>query len=119
MANYQAGEEFSAAELTKKCSETISAAALNGVVNQGLMIKKAGSPVTFALVEGIEEMLAAEEAGGCDNTNLHAAKVVKNDEFYTRYEDIEKELMEYKSRVISGAGRKSSVIVMMGWKVIL
>lgn len=106
MANYQAGEEFSAAELTKKCGETISAAALNGVVNQGLMTKKTGSPVKFALVEGVEEMLAAEEAGGCDNTNLHAAKVVKNDEFYTRYEDIEKELMEYKKPRNQWRGKK-------------
>lgn len=106
MTNYQAGEEFSAAELTKKCGETISAAALNGVVNQGLMTKKAGSPVKFALVEGVEEMLAAEEAGGCDNTNLHAAKVVKNDEFYTRYEDIEKELMEYKKPRNQWRGKK-------------
>ena len=106
MANYKAGEEFSAAELTKKCGETISAAALNGVVNQGLMTKKAGSPVKFALIEGVEEMLAAEEAGGCDNTNLHAAKVVKNDEFYTRYEDIEKELMEYKKPRNQWRGKK-------------
>lgn len=106
MANYKAGEEFSAAELTKKCGETISAAALNGVVNQGLMTKKAGSPVKFALVEGVEEMLAAEEAGGCDNTNLHAAKVVKNDEFYTRYEDIEKELMGYKKPRNQWRGKK-------------
>lgn len=106
MANYQAGEDFSAAELTKKCGETISAAALNGVVNQGLMTKKTGSPVKFALVEGVGEMLAAEEAGGCDNTNLHAAKVVKNDEFYTRYEDIEKELMEYKKPRNRWRGKK-------------
>lgn len=30
------------------------------------------------------------------NTNLHAAKNAKNDEFYTLYEDIEKELSNYK-----------------------
>lgn len=30
------------------------------------------------------------------NQNLTAAKVRKNDEFYTRYEDIEKELENYK-----------------------
>ena len=29
------------------------------------------------------------------NTNLHKAKKAKNDEFYTRYEDIEKELAHY------------------------
>lgn len=30
------------------------------------------------------------------NANLHNAKRAKNDEFYTRYEDIEAEVMEYK-----------------------
>ena len=29
------------------------------------------------------------------NANLHRAKREKNDEFYTRYEDIEKELVHY------------------------
>ena len=29
------------------------------------------------------------------NTNLHAAKKTKNDEFYTRYEDIEREVVLY------------------------
>ena len=32
------------------------------------------------------------------NTNLHNAKRIKNDEFYTRYEDIEAEVMEYKEQ---------------------
>lgn len=31
-----------------------------------------------------------------DNKNLTAAKRIKNDEFYTRLEDIEKELTNYK-----------------------
>lgn len=31
-----------------------------------------------------------------NNTNLHHAKKAKNDEFYTRFEDIEKELKHYK-----------------------
>lgn len=30
-----------------------------------------------------------------DNTNLHRAKSQKNDEFYTRYEDIDRELVHY------------------------
>ena len=30
------------------------------------------------------------------NTNLHAAKTAKNDEFYTQYSDIEKEVSNYK-----------------------
>ena len=32
------------------------------------------------------------------NENLRAARKVKNDEFYTRYEDIEKELVKYKDQ---------------------
>lgn len=31
------------------------------------------------------------------NANLHRAKREKNDEFYTRYEDIDKELSHYKA----------------------
>ena len=30
------------------------------------------------------------------NNNLHTAKSAKNDEFYTRIEDVEKELKNYK-----------------------
>lgn len=30
------------------------------------------------------------------NANLNKAKKAKNDEFYTRYEDIEAEVMQYK-----------------------
>lgn len=30
------------------------------------------------------------------NENLHKAKKAKNDEFYTRYDDIERELVNYK-----------------------
>ena len=33
------------------------------------------------------------------NSNLHAAKKAKNDEFYTQYEDIEKELIHYKDQL--------------------
>ena len=32
------------------------------------------------------------------NANLNKAKKAKNDEFYTRYEDIEVEVMEYKEQ---------------------
>lgn len=34
--------------------------------------------------------------GRCNNNNLHKAKILVNDEFYTRLEDIEKELSNYK-----------------------
>ena len=32
------------------------------------------------------------------NTNLNKAKQIKNDEFYTRYEDIEAEVMKYRKQ---------------------
>lgn len=35
-----------------------------------------------------------------NNTNLHAAKAAKNDEFYTQYSDIEKELQHYKDALV-------------------
>ncbi len=34
------------------------------------------------------------------NTNLHSARKVKNDEFYTRIEDVEKELKHYKAHFV-------------------
>lgn len=33
------------------------------------------------------------------NQNLHKAKIVKNDEFYTRYVDIENEMVHYKEQL--------------------
>lgn len=36
-----------------------------------------------------------------NNTNLHNAKSAKNDEFYTRYEDIEKEIVNYDLKGMS------------------
>ena len=33
------------------------------------------------------------------NTNLHSAKKAKNDEFYTQYEDIAKEIPYYKEQL--------------------
>lgn len=33
------------------------------------------------------------------NANLHKAKKERNDEFYTRYEDIEKEMVHYKEHL--------------------
>lgn len=35
-----------------------------------------------------------------NNSNLHAAKAVKDDEFYTSYEDVEKELLNYKEYLV-------------------
>lgn len=89
---------FSAAELSAAVGEKIVAATLNGIANKGYLIKEEGSPVKFHFIDNLEELLNEEEeiSKGCDNSNLVKAKKVKNDEFYTRYEDIEAEVMKYK-----------------------
>ena len=91
---------FSAAELSNKSGVKISAATLNGIVSRGYMEKIAGSPVKFRFVDDIDELITADKENekGCDNTNLHKAKVIKNDEFYTQLDDIAKEVKNYKKR---------------------
>lgn len=96
-AHYSTGA-FSAKDLSDACGEKIVAATLNGVANNGYLNKLGGSPVEYEaipeLLENIDELF--QQKGGCDNSNLHKAKRVKNDEFYTRYEDIEAEVMKYR-----------------------
>ena len=91
---------FSAAELSNKSGVKISAATLNGIVSRGYMEKIAGSPVKFRFVDDIDELITEDKENekGCDNTNLHKAKVIKNDEFYTQLDDIAKEVKNYKKR---------------------
>ena len=93
--------EFSAKDLSEACGEKIVAATLNAVVNQGYMQKLGGTPVQFCLTEGLteEDFDALNNVKkGCDKTNLDRAKREKNDEFYTRYEDIEAEVMKYRKQ---------------------
>lgn len=40
-------------------------------------------------------MTVSKQQGTSNNRNLHGAKRVKNDEFYTQYHDIEKEMNAY------------------------
>lgn len=93
---------FSAKDLSDACGEKIVAATLNGVVNNGYLIKLGGSPVMYQAIDNLDEMidsaLTEQTSKGCDNNNLHTAKRVKNDEFYTRYEDIESEVMKYRKQ---------------------
>lgn len=91
---------FSAADLSNKSGVKISAATLNGIVSRGYMEKIAGSPVKFRFVDDIDELITEDKENekGCDNTNLHKAKVIKNDEFYTQLDDIAKEVKNYKKR---------------------
>lgn len=99
--NYPHGA-FSAKDLSDACGEKIVAATLNSVANNGYINKLGGSPVQYEaidnLVEIFEKLKAEDISKGCDNSNLHSAKKVKNDEFYTRYEDIEAEVMKYRKQ---------------------
>lgn len=91
-------DSFSAAELSAAVGEKIVAATLNGIVNRGYLIKEGGSPVRYHLAKNVDNIIAEEMnvSSGCDNSSLVKAKKVKNDEFYTRYEDIEAEVVKYK-----------------------
>lgn len=91
---------FCAKDLSDACGEKIVAATLNSIANNGYIIKLGGSPVMYQAIDDldaiIESSLEEQNSKGCDNSNLHTAKKVKNDEFYTRYEDIEAEVMNYR-----------------------
>ena len=99
--NYPHGA-FSAKDLSDACGEKIVAATLNSVANNGYINKLGGSPVQYEaidnLVEIFEKIKSEDVSKGCDNSNLCLARKVKNDEFYTRYEDIEAEVMKYRKQ---------------------
>ena len=91
--------QFSAKDLSDACGEKIVAATLNGIANNGYIIKHGGTPVMFEAVDGLDDLLAAaleEQKKGITKEHLEKAKKQKNDEFYTRYEDIEAEVMKYR-----------------------
>ena len=95
--------KFTAKDLSEASGEKIVAATINGVVRNGLVKKIEGtSPVEYETVneflELFETMMQEENSKGCTNANLRKAAVVKNDEFYTRYEDIENEVMKYRKQ---------------------
>ena len=90
---------FSAADLSSACGEKIFAATLNAIVSNGYLNKLGGSPVMYEAIPNLIELLDNMDLtskNGCNNSNLHTAKKAKNDEFYTRYEDIEAEVMKYR-----------------------
>lgn len=91
---------FSAADLSAACGERIFAATLNAVVSNGYLNKLGGTPVQYEAPTDLDELLAAakeaEDKKGKTKETLEKAKKQKNDEFYTRYEDIENEVMKYR-----------------------
>lgn len=93
---------FSAKDLSEAANEKIAAATLTGIANNGYLKKLGGTPVQFEVVEDFMTLFEAlqeeNSSKGCDNSNLRTAKRVKNDEFYTRYEDIELEVMKYRKQ---------------------
>lgn len=97
---YFSDNAFTAKELTDKCGVKIVGATLNSIVNNGYLIKLGGSPVQYQPIDDFVELINTiteeENSKGCDNSSLRTAKRVKNDEFYTRYDDIEAEIMKYR-----------------------
>lgn len=96
------GSAFSAKDLSDKSNIKIAAATLNSVAKQGYLEKLGGSPVEYKIVDMFSELMEhfdnEESHKGGNNSNLSAAKKEKNDEFYTRYEDIEAEAMKYRKQ---------------------
>lgn len=93
---------FSAADLSAACGEKIVAATLNAIANNGYLNKLGGSPVQFEAVSDLldlmENMSEVNAKIGQTNVNMASAKRNQNDEFYTRYDDIEAEVMKYRKQ---------------------
>lgn len=83
---------FSAATLSEKMQTKIAANTLSALANNGYLFRHETKPITYTINPNIEEL----ELQGATNDNLLVAKKVKNDEFYTRFEDIEVEAIPYK-----------------------
>lgn len=99
--HYPSGS-FSAKDLSDASGQKVYAATLNSIADNGFITKLGGSPVSYQAVEDFLDLvntLLNETIGtGCTNDNLRTAKRVKNDEFYTIYDDIEAEVMRYRKQ---------------------
>ena len=93
---------FSAKDLSDAAGEKIVAATLNAVANNGYLNKLGGSPVQYEAVSDLldlmENMSEVSTKIGQTNVNMASAKRNQNDEFYTRYDDIEAEVMKYRKQ---------------------
>lgn len=99
---YFKSEPFTANQLSEKCGVKIAPATLTSIAKNGYLKKTGEKPVVYQTVdefsELFEDFINSETTKGCDNSNLQSAKRAKNDEFYTRYEDIENEVMKYRKQ---------------------
>ena len=90
-------EKFTSKDLSDACGEKIFPATLTGIANNGYIIKLGGSPVEYQAVDDLDKIDLSEHSSiGLTNSQLNKAKKEKNDEFYTRYEDIEAECIKYR-----------------------
>ena len=92
--------QFTSKELSDACGEKVYAATLKSLTNAGFINDFGGSPKTYETSKDFNdlftEMINGITRKGSTNKSLNAAKEAKDDEFYTRYEDIEAEVMKYK-----------------------
>lgn len=99
--HYPSGS-FSAKDLSDASGQKVYAATLNSIADNGFITKLGGSPVSYQAVEDfldlVNTLLDKTVGTGCTNDNLRTAKRVKNDEFYTIYDDIEAEVMRYRKQ---------------------
>lgn len=91
-------KKFTNKELNQVAPEKIASASLTSLVNQGFLKKVGDSPAEYILSPDVDELIAAatERTSSQNNRSLIKASAAKNDEFYTRYEDINAEVMKYR-----------------------
>lgn len=85
--------DFTAKMLSDVLKTQISPATLTALAKQGYLIRHDTKPVSYSYDENA---VIKDADKGATNDNLLVAKKVKNDEFYTRFEDIEIETIPYK-----------------------
>ena len=91
-------KKFTNKELNQVAPEKVASASLTSLANQGFLKKVGDSPAEYILSPDVDELIAAvtERTSSQSNRSLIKAAAAKNDEFYTRYEDINAEVMKYR-----------------------
>ena len=91
-------KKFTNKELNQVAPEKVASASLTSLANQGFLKKVGNSPAEYILSPDVDELIAAatKRTSSQSNRSLIKAAAAKNDEFYTRYEDINAEVMKYR-----------------------